>query len=152
MEKMQFTALIGAEASKVYDTMLAQDTYRQWTSVFNPSSEYEGTWNKGAKIRFVGTNKEGKKEGMVGLVHENIPNQFVSVEYTGLVDGENEVTEGPLVGDWVGSFENYTFKQENGATTLTVDVDVHDTMIDYFKETYPNALTKLKELCESQSN
>jgi uncharacterized protein YndB with AHSA1/START domain len=146
---MQFKTVIEAEASKVYDAMLAQDTYRQWTSIFNPSSLYEGSWEKGGKIRFVGTNKEGKKEGMVGLIHENIPNKFVSVEYIGLVSDDNELTEGPLVEDWVGSFENYTFEQENGATTVIVDVDVNDTMLEYFKDTFPKALEKLKSICES---
>lgn len=149
MENMQFKTAIGAEVSKVYGTMLAQDTFRQWTSVFSPTSVYEGSWDKGAKIRFLGTSKEGKKEGMVGLVHENIPNKFVSVEYTGLLDGEQEITEGPSVDGWVGAFENYSFEQENGMTNLTVDVDVHDSMFDYFKETFPKALARLKEICES---
>lgn len=149
MESMQFKTAIEAEVSKVYNTMLAQDTYRQWTAVFNPCSEYEGSWEKGKKIRFVGTNKEGKKEGMVGLVRENIPNKFVSVEYTGLLDNEKEVTEGPSVDDWVGSFENYSFEQENGVTNLTVDVDVHKSMLDYFRDAYPRALTRLKEICEA---
>ncbi len=149
MENMQFKTAIEAEVSKVYNTMLTQDTYRQWTAVFNPSSEYEGSWDKGNKIRFVGTNKEGKKEGMVGLVRENMPNKFVSVEYIGLLDNENEVTEGPAVNDWIGSFENYSFEQENGVTNLTVDVDVHDSMLDYFRDTYPKALARLKEICEA---
>ncbi len=149
MERMQFKTAIGADVPKVYNTMLAQETYRQWTAVFNPGSEYEGSWDKGSKINFVGTNKEGKKEGMVGLVRENIPNKFVSVEYTGLLDNGNEVTEGPAVADWVGSFENYSFEHENGVTDLTVDVDVHESMLDYFKDTYPRALARLKEICET---
>jgi uncharacterized protein YndB with AHSA1/START domain len=149
MERMQFKTSIAAEASKVYTLMLAQDTYRQWTSIFSPSSEYEGSWSKGEKIRFIGVNKEGKKEGMVGLIHENVPNKFVSVEYTGMLDGDNEVTQGPLVDGWVGAYENYTFDEENGSTALTVDVDVHDTMQDYFKDSFPKALNKLKEICEA---
>jgi hypothetical protein len=74
---------------------------------------------------------------------------LVSVEYTGMLDGDNEVTQGPLVDGWVGAYENYTFDEENGSTALTVDVDVHDTMQDYFKDTFPKALNKLREICEA---
>ena len=47
---------------------------------------------------------------------------------------------------WQG-FENYTFDSYGGSTVVTVDMDVNDQMIEYFKETYPKALAKLKELC-----
>ncbi|MGK6349906.1 SRPBCC family protein [Parapedobacter sp. DT-150] len=154
MERMQFSITIDASTAKVYDTMLGKETFKQWTAVFNPSSDFEGggmegSWEKGAKILFVGISKEGKKEGMVGRINENIPNQFVSIEYTGLLDGDQEITEGPATEGWVGSFENYTFEEQDGATQVTVDIDVHDSMVDYFKQTYPKALEKLKEICEA---
>jgi hypothetical protein len=149
MERMQFKTEIQADKAKVYQMMLEKEGYRQWTSVFNPSSDYEGSWNKGDKISFIGVNKEGKKEGMVGLIKENIPQEFVSIEYIGMLDNGQEVTEGPVVEDWLGSFENYTFSGNNGQSTVTVDVDVHEQMSDYFKTTYPKALEKLKEICEA---
>lgn len=38
-----FSIAINAPVSKVRDTMLGKDTYRQWTEVFNPAgSRYEG--------------------------------------------------------------------------------------------------------------
>ena len=149
MERMQFKTEIRADLAKVYQTMLEKEGYRQWTSVFNPTSDYEGSWNKGDKISFIGVNKDGKKEGMVGLIKENIPQKFVSIEYIGMLDGEQEVTEGPGVEDWIGNYENYTFSGNNGHSTVTVDVDVHEQMSDYFKTTYPKALEKLKEICEA---
>src|SRR5690606_5100292 len=107
MEKLQFKIDINADVDKVFNTMLGQDTFKQWTAIFNPSSYFEGDWHKGSKMRFVGINKEGKKEGLVGEVEENISNQFVSVRYIGLLDGDNEITTGPEVDGWVGSYENY---------------------------------------------
>lgn len=155
MKRMQFKTDINAPVANVFDIMLGKETFKQWTSVFNPSSDFEssesdveGSWKKGAKILFVGVSKEGKREGMVGWIRENIPNQFVSIEYTGIVDGDEEITEGPVAEDWQG-FENYTFEGHNGSTTVTVDVDVNDEMIDYFTKTYPKALEKLKAICEA---
>ena len=149
MEKKQFKIDINAGVAKVYDTMLGEETYKQWTALFNPSSRYEGSWNKDAKILFVGISKQGKKEGMIGVIKENIPNKFVSIEYLGLLDGDNEITEGPLVEGWAGAFENYSFSEANGVTSLVVDIDVNAEMEGYFSETYPKALEKLKEICEA---
>ena len=50
MEKMHFEQTINAPAEKVYDTMLGTkniNTYEQWTAEFNPTSTYEGEWQKG---------------------------------------------------------------------------------------------------------
>ncbi|GGC44822.1 hypothetical protein GCM10011386_41360 [Parapedobacter defluvii] len=149
---MQFTTSINAPVATVYDKMIGKETFKQWTSVFNPSSDYEGgdmegTWQKGAKVLFVGTDKQGKREGMVGYIRENIPNRYISIEYVGILDGENEITEGPVAEDWQG-FENYAFEGHNGSTTVTVDIDVNDQMVEYFRNTYPKALEKLREICE----
>ncbi len=149
MEKLQFKVDIIAEVAKVYNTMLNQDTYKQWTTVFNPLSSFEGDWNKGSRLRFIGINKDGKKEGLIGEVKENIPNQFVSVQYIGLVDGDKDISAGPEIDGWIGSFENYTFDRRNGATTVTVDLDVTSEFVDYFNKAFPKALLKLKELSES---
>lgn len=148
---MQFKKEINAAVSKVYQTMIGKDTYKQWTSVFNPSSDVEGgmegSWEKGSKILFVGLSKEGKREGMIGYIRENTPNHYISIEFIGIIDGDKEITEGPVAEGWQG-FENYSFETQNDHTVVTVDVDVNDEMIDYFGETYPRALDKLKEICE----
>jgi hypothetical protein len=50
--------------------------------------------------------------------------------------------------DWAGSTENYTLRTVNGKTELTVDMDVVDEFKEYFQNTWPKALDKLKELAE----
>jgi len=110
---MQFATSINALVATVYNKMIGKEAFKQWTSVFNPSSDYEGgdmegNWEKGSKVLFVGTDNQGKREGMVGYIRENTPHQFVSIEYVGIVDGDSEITEGPIAEDWQ-RFENYTF-------------------------------------------
>lgn len=151
MKKLQFKTNINAPAQKVYDLMLGmsnKNTYEQWTALFNPTSTYEGTWNKGSKILFIGTDEEGEKGGMVSEVADNVPNSFVSIRHYGLVKGNVEITEGPEVEKWANGFENYTFEEHNGVTTVIVDLDTTEDFIDYMNESYPKALNKLKEICE----
>lgn len=147
-EKITYEITISAPPEKVYNTMLNQETYQQWTEAFNPTSRYEGSWDKGSKILFLGTDKDGKVGGMVSHIKENIPNKFVSIEHRGEVRGENEITTGANVETWAGSHENYSFKEVNGATQVVVDVDVVPDHKNYFEETWPKALQKLKEICE----
>lgn len=148
MKKLNYQIDIQAPKEKVYKKMIGSETYSLWTSEFNPTSQFEGSWNKGDKIRFLGTSEEGKKEGMLAEIAENIPNEFISIHHYGLLDGENEITEGPLVESWTPAYENYTFSENNGTTTVRVDVDTNEEYADYFDESWPRALNKLKEISE----
>lgn len=151
MQKLQFKKEINASAQKVYETMLGlkdKATYEYWVATFNPTSTYEGSWEKGSKIRFVGTDENGNKAGMVSEIAENKPANFVSIRHYGFLDGDTEVTTGEQVEKWAGGHENYTFEEKNGITTVTVEMDIIDEYLDYFNTTYPKAMDKLKEISE----
>lgn len=152
MKKLQFKTEIIASAKKVYNTMLGIDnieTYEQWTAEFNPTSTYEGNWDKGSKIYFVGTDENGKRGGMVSEIADNVPYKFVSIRHYGILDGKNEITEGPDVEKWAGGLENYSFEEHNGVTTVTIESDVDEDYLDYFNTTWSKAFNKLKELSEN---
>jgi len=151
MEKLQFKKEINASSQKVYETMLGlkdKKTYEYWTATFNPTSTYEGSWDKGNKIHFVGVDENGKKGGMVSEIEEHQAAKFVSIKHVGFLDGDTEVTTGEQVEKWTGGHENYSFEENNGITLVTVDLDTIDEYMDYFKNTYPTALDKLKEISE----
>lgn len=156
MKKIQFKISINAPLARIYDYMLgisSKSTYEQWTSLFNPTSTYEGSWDKGSKILFIGVDENGEKGGMVSRIAENIPNRFVSIQHYGLLKADKEITEGPEVEKWANGYENYTFEEINGpdnyrGTTVTVDLDTIEEFLDYMNQHYPKALEKLKEICE----
>ena len=151
MQKLQFKKEINASAQKVYETMLGLNnkaTYEYWVATFNPTSTYEGSWDKGSKILFVGTDENGKKGGMVSEIVEHKPANFISIRHHGFLDGDTEITTGEEVEKWAGGHENYSFQENNGITTVTVDMDTIDEYLDYFNTTYPKALDKLKEISE----
>lgn len=151
MKKIHFQVKISAPLEKVYDRMLGlsnKSTYEKWTALFNPTSTYEGNWNKGSKILFVGTDEQGKKGGMIAEIAENIPGCFVSIRHYGMVKDDQEITSGPEVEKWAGGLENYTFAEKEGVTTVSVDLETAEDFVDYMNNTYPAALAKLKEICE----
>lgn len=151
MKKLQFKVSINSPVSNVYDKMLGitnKSSYEQWTAVFNPTSSYEGSWDKGSKILFIGVDEKGEKGGMVSRIVENQLNQFVSIQHYGLYKESKEITEGPDVEKWANGFENYSFEESNGTTLLIVDLDTTEDFVNFMNDTYPKALDKLKEICE----
>lgn len=151
MKKLQYKTTIQASANRVYDIMLGisnKATYEAWTATFNPTSSYEGSWDKESKIYFLGVDEQGEKGGMVSRIAENKPNQFVSIQHYGLLKGDQEITSGPDVEKWANGTENYTFEESNGSTTVFVELEITEDFVGYMNDTYPKALEKLKEICE----
>jgi uncharacterized protein YndB with AHSA1/START domain len=149
MEQLHFELYINAPADKVFETMLGEKTFNEWTKAFNPGSHYKGSWEKGSEIRFLGTDEQGAMGGMVSRIKENIPNKFVSIEHYGVIQNGEEITSGPEVEKWTG-LENYTFTDVNCHTMLAIDVDTNKEFRSYFEETWPQALKRLKEICEER--
>jgi len=145
---LHFEININAPAEKIYNTMLAPETYNEWTKEFNPTSSYKGSWEKGSKILFIGMDDKGNQGGMVSRIKENIPNKFVSIEHQGVLQGEQEIMSGPDVDQWAGGLENYTFSAAGNSTLLAVDMDSNEAFKEYFETTWPKALHKLKAICE----
>ncbi len=151
METLHFEIIIDAEIEKVYSAMTDEQHYREWTAAFSPTSQYKGSWEKGAKILFLGTDQDGNIGGMVSQIKENIPNRYISIEHLGIIQGEEEITSGPEVEGWAGALENYTFEKVNGKILISVDLDANQEFMSYFLTTWPKALNKLKEICEQSS-
>jgi uncharacterized protein YndB with AHSA1/START domain len=149
MEKSHFEITINATPEKVWDTMLTDATYREWTKPFHEGSYFKGDWSEGSKILFLGPDEEGGGEGgMVSLIKENRLYEFISIEHLGMVRNGVEDMTSEEVKKWVPAFENYTFIQDGAETKLSIDVDTNDEYKAMFEEIWPKALQRLKELCE----
>jgi uncharacterized protein YndB with AHSA1/START domain len=153
MQKLRFSIKINAPVEKVWETMLAPETYPVWTSVFNAGgSRYEGSWEKGSKMLFIGPDpKTGVEGGMVSRIAENIPNEFISIEHIGILNNGVEDTTSEEAKSWTPAFENYTFKEVDGLTEVLVDLDMLEEYVEMFQEMWPEALERLKELVESNT-
>ena len=60
-----------------------------------------------------------------------------------------EDTTSDEVKAWAGAHENYTVKEADGVTTVSIEMDTTDEYKSYFEETWPKALAKLKDVAES---
>ena len=145
MQKINFSTKINATKEKVWKILWDDETYRKWTSVFTPGSYAESDWKEGSKILFL----DGNGSGMVSKIETNRPNEFMSFKHLGEVKNGVEDTESDKVKGWAGAHENYTLKQVNGITELSVDIDMNDEYKEMFMKIFPKALEQVKILSEN---
>ena len=144
MERHQFKTTINASREKVWQTLWNDETYRQWTSAFAKGSRAETDWKTGSKVLFL----DGKNRGMVSMIAENTPNEVMSFRHLGILKhGVENLEEGRRKG-WSGAIENYTLKNVDGQTELTIDQDVTEEDGEHFSSMWPEALQRLKALAE----
>ena len=147
-DSMHFEIEINAPVSKVFDLMLADETYRDWTSAFSSGSYYRGDWSKGSKILFLGPDENGGEGGMVARIADRVKDKYISIEHLGLYSDGKEITSGPEVGGFAGATENYTFVDKGEKTLLKVDMETGGEYKEHFEDMWPRALKRLKEICE----
>jgi uncharacterized protein YndB with AHSA1/START domain len=150
MEKLHFRVSIDAPVHTVWRTMLEPDSYRLWTSAFHEGSYFVGDWHLGSEIRFLGpSDDEGTPDGgLFGRIVANRPDEFVSIEYDGMVvDGVDDTTSA-FARAIAGTHENYTFREVDGVTTVIVEMDADPAMADMMNESWPVALGELTRLAE----
>jgi|SRR4051812_29863317 hypothetical protein len=147
MGKMQFKIDIQAPKEKVWETLWNDSTYQEWTSAFAEGSRAETDWEEGSKVLFT----DGKGSGMVSVIAEKKPNEFMSFKHLGTVVDGVEDLDSEKNKPWAGALENYTLKGADGKTELLVDMDfsgLSPEMTSYFEQAWPKALDKLKEVAE----
>ncbi len=152
MKKLNLEIMINASQQKVWDAIVNDTKYRLWAAAFQPGSFFEGGWNKGDSIRFIGINDEGQKEGMISEIAESNYPEFISIRHIGYIIKGIDDTTSDAVKKWAPSYENYTFsKIDDDRTEFKLSMDVTDEWYDMFLEMWPNAMDKLKEVAESNS-
>ena len=144
MQTLNYSIRINAPKEEVWGMMLGEEGYRKWTSVFDPGSYFQGSWEEGATIRFF----NGDGEGMVSSVVANRLFEFVSVMHQQLIQHGLEQGQ-DAESDLFPAFEEYAFSEIEGVTKVDVSVDSPDENMDEMDKLFPIALRRLKELCES---
>ena len=144
MADLHYSIHIDAPRAKVWEVMLSDATYREWTKVFMPGSYFVGDWSEGSAMSFLGPSEgDGKEGGMIATVKENRSQEFLSLEYRAEIRDGVEV---PMEGK---GFENYSLEDSEGDTKVSIDLlGLPDEYAGMFDDSWPKALEKLKEIAE----
>ena len=144
---LHFETVIDAPRKVVWDTMLEPDSYRQWTREFTEGSYFEGSWEKGERIRFL----DPRGSGMSAEIAENNPQEFISVRHLGFIVDGVEDTESEEIKAWAPAYENYRLSDAGKSTKVEVDIDVTPEYEEMMSDSWPRALDMLKSLSEGEA-
>ena len=72
----------------------------------------------------------------------------MSFKHLGEVKDGVEDTESDAIKSWACAFENYTLKEVDGGTELSVDMDIDTAYKETFEKMFPNALAQVKIITE----
>lgn len=146
MKPLDFSIAINAPREKVWNILWNDSTYPQWTSPFSPDSRVVTDWKKGSRALFT----DGSNCGMIALVEENIPNEFMSLRHIGVLNDGKEDLTAPEKEGWANAHENYTLNARNGGTELRIHMDTIEKHEDFMSDAWPKALEKVKALAEKK--
>jgi hypothetical protein len=147
MKKVRFNISINAPREQVWKILWEDASYRKWTRVFHEGSYAVTDWKKGSKVLFLSPDGEG----MVSVIEEIRPDEYMSIKHLGMVKNGVEDLDSEETFKWSGAHENYTLKGMNGKTELIIDMDTTEDYFEYFSKIWPEALKIIKALSENNS-
>lgn len=147
MKKLTFTIDINASKEKVWYSLWDDENYKNWTTVFCEGSFTISDWKEGSKIYFLGPDGSG----MNSKIDIKKPFDTMSFTHHGEVKEFKEQPETEMTKSWAGSEERYDLVEHNGVTTLTTSVDILESHEDFFNNSFPKALQKVKEIAEGET-
>jgi uncharacterized protein YndB with AHSA1/START domain len=148
MITLKFTASIHAPKQRVWYVLWEKTFYEHWAAVFSEGSTVKtDNWKEGTEVQFVDPNGNG----MLSIIAANRYGEYMSFEHIGMIMDGVKDTNSEKVKGWAGAKENYTLQQDGGSTTLTVEMDTTEEYKDYFSNSWPKAMDKIKELAEAKT-
>lgn len=141
---LNYVIEIATAPARVWEQMLGDAGYRDWTAAFCEGSYFEGRWETGADMRFLGPQGGGMRARIEAADRPT----YVSIQHLGEIrDGVAEQSA-----DWQGCFERYRLLEHPAGTRLEVELTaVPEDYLEMMNSLWPAALARLKALCETSS-
>lgn len=146
MQRQEFSIDIQSPKEKVWSVLWDDKTFRDWANNIDAGMYLVGTLEQGAEVQFVSGNAE---YGVTSVVEKLVPNGLVSFRHVqDFVPGSKK----PEKKEWVGGEERYTLSErDGGVVTLTIALDTPPEHVENFKNIFPKALERIKELAEGEA-
>jgi hypothetical protein len=81
---------------------------------------------------------------MYALIDKKIPNEQMTFRHLGEIKDGVEQSQ-----DWQGALESYHLSENQGVTTLHIELDIVEEYEQMFRDTFPKALEAVKQIAES---
>lgn len=145
METLTYEIRINSPKTLVWRTLTDAEKYTQWVKAFSPNSYADGEWKQGTYIKFLDPDMGGTK----AFIEELESNEHILMRHVSMIDKKGEEsTDGEMASNWVGTTEEYTLTENDGVTSLKIEIKTHRDFVQMFESSWPNALKLIKELSD----
>lgn len=148
MKSLTYSIIINKPKDFVFDKLTDKSVYPDWAKAWGDGMKYEGEWKKGGYMSYFDNSQGGTK-----VIFEDLrPNEYIKAKHIAMVNPDNIEVElsDDMMKKWIGSLEEYYFKEEGDhATKLEIIMTVDEAFQEMFDNSWPKALNYFKEVCES---
>lgn len=147
MKTLKYSITIKQARKIVFEKLSNKSVYPDWAKAWGDGMHYIGEWKENTHISFMDSSQGGTKV----LVEIITPNEYIKVKHIAMVNAKNEELEAKddMMRKWLGSMEEYFFKQDGEKqTTLEIVMTCDEAFQSMFDNAWPKALAYFKEVCE----
>jgi uncharacterized protein YndB with AHSA1/START domain len=136
---------IHAPKERVWQVLQADELTRLWYAIFSEGTHAETDWKQGSRVVF----RDASNSGMLGRIAESRPNEFLAIEYDGMVgeDGKEDY-DSAMANEMKGGRETYQLSATGDHTNLAVSCDMSEQWYEPMSAAWDKAMVKIKELSE----
>lgn len=149
MIKFEKEIIIHATREKVWDAIVDEKNFQEWTGYFSKGSFYRGAWNEGSDIRFLTRDPKGNENGMFSrIVISDYPSHIL-IKHLGIVSDNHIDTESESAKEWTPTYEEYFIEKiDPNQTRFRVVADIPDSFEQEILDSWDLALPALKAIAE----
>jgi uncharacterized protein YndB with AHSA1/START domain len=141
MSILEYEQKIEAPAPKIWQVLWQEQTYSEWTSVFNAGSYAISDFTEGSEFQFLSPNGSG----VYGHIAKCVPNAFIEFQYEGEVRAYQKIDSDF---DWKKVRESYRFIEDEKGILLSVSLVGMQEHASFFNTAFPKALLNVKKMAE----
>ncbi|HVS79560.1 MAG TPA: SRPBCC domain-containing protein [Candidatus Paceibacterota bacterium] len=150
MKSIRHSIEIDAPKEKIWQVLWDDKTFRDWANIIDQGTYMTGTLQEGAEVNFIG-NSDGKvRYGVSSKVEKLIPLKLISFRKVEDIKVADDGSIEKRDDQWTGGVESYELEEHDGQVTLSIIEDVPDELVEYFENTLPKVLERIKALAEAE--
>lgn len=144
MKTLKFSTTIKASKETVWNVLFTDENYPKWAKIFCEGSTAKTDWKQGSAVEFLTPSGDG----MFSTIAQKVLYKTMVFKHLGTLRHGKRVLNDDSSIDWENAKESYELLEVDSKTELIVEMETPEEFQDFFKETFPKALKKIKELSE----
>ena len=144
-EKINKSIEINASRERIWEVLLSEHYFRQWSCAFAPGSYADTDWSLGSTAEFKGPSEDG----LYGKIILHRPYEAITIKYEGIIINGDKDNQSEGAKNWIGCLETYHISETSDETCLlSVSQDTPKKYSHAFFSNWDEALERIKNMSE----